>query len=130
MIYERWATDRKRCYEAGRPTHLPTGQSVHIGTLSAMIELLYFPPAEVFEYLPMPQAMQAHDSASHSEPSGQASVGSGVGEEEGAHVVYASGSVSQQGVPKSLPVVTCQPELTLLERACTCVGTSSQSWFD
>jgi hypothetical protein len=34
--------------------HLPTGQKVHVGTMPAIAELLYFPPDEVFEYFPMP----------------------------------------------------------------------------
>ena len=54
-------------------------------------------------------------------------VGTGIGTVVGAHV-YVSGSVSQQGVPNELPVVTCHL-VTPLERACTCVGTSSQSSF-
>ena len=44
--------------------------------------------------------------------------------------VCVPGIVSQQGVPNELPVVTRQLEVTPLERACTCVGTSSQSLFE
>ena len=60
---------------------------------------------------------------------GSGVVGSDVGTDVGLHV-YAEGSDSQQGVPKSLSVVTLQPEVTPLERACTGVGTSSQSLFE
>lgn len=108
-----------------------------------MIVLLYFPPNEVFEYLPTPQAAHERESASHSDPVGQASVGSSVGSGEGAGVVGSGdgggetavgsdvGEGVGQGEPRSsLPVVTCQSVVTPLERACTCVGTSSQSWFE
>ena len=44
----------------------------------------------------------------------------------------AVGSAGQvQGEPRSsLPVATCQPVVTLLERAWTQVGTSEQSLFE
>ena len=60
---------------------------MHVGTASAMIELLYFPPDEVLEYLPIPQLVQDHEVRSHSVPSGQAGVGSGVGRGVGIGVV-------------------------------------------
>ena len=116
---------------------------MHIEILPAMIELLYFPPDDVFEYLPTPQAAHTRESASHSEPAGQANVGSSVGSGEGAGVVgrgeggseitvgSAVGEGVGQGEPRSsLPVVTCQLEVTWLERAWTSVGTSEQSWFE
>jgi len=50
-----------------------------------------------------------------------------VGTNVGLHVCV-SGSASQQTVPRrALPVSICQNEVTLLERASTSVGTSSQS---
>ena len=52
--------------------------------------------------------------------------GSSEGIGDGEHVCVP-GSVSQHGVPKSLPVVTCQPAMTPLERAWTSEGTSEQS---
>ena len=109
-------------------TNLPTGHKVHIGTMSAMIELLYFPPDEVFEYLPIPQLVHDHDATSHVVPSGQASVGSIVGSEVGAQV-RTLGSVSQQAVPRSLPAATSQLA-TPTESVSTWVGTSAQSLFE
>ena len=58
--------------------------------------------------------------------------GADVGVAVGLHVplLLLDDAVSQQGVPKLFPVVTCQVLVTWLERAPTCVGTSSQNWFD
>ena len=56
-------------------------------------------------------------------------VGTAVGTADGAHGCV-SGSVTQQGVPRSVLVVTCQSVVTLLERAWTSVGTSEHSWFE
>ena len=40
------------------------------------------------------------------------------------------GELVGQAEPRSwLPVVIFQPNVTLLERACTCVGKSEQSWL-
>jgi hypothetical protein len=50
-----------------------------------------------------------------------------VGTDVGPHVCVA-GSASQQTVPRRvLPVLTCQFVVTILERACTSVGTLSHS---
>ena len=54
--------------------------------MPAMNELLYFPPDEVLEYLPMPQLVQDLEVWSHSVPSAQDSVGSGVGTGVGSGV--------------------------------------------
>lgn len=49
-----------------------------------------------------------------------------VGKDVGAHV-WVEGSVSQHEVPRSLPVVICQPLVTPFERARISVGISSQN---
>ena len=51
-------------------------------------------------------------------------VGKDVGRGEGAPVGR------WQGLPMELPVVTFQPEVTWLERACNCAGTSEQNLFE
>ena len=42
----------------------------------------------------------------------------------------AVGACVGHTVPIDVPVVTAHPLVTLLERACTSVGTSEQNWFD
>lgn len=58
-----------------------------------------------------------------------AAEGPGEGAPVGVHV-YTDESVSQHGVPMSLPVTTFQLAATPLEIASTSVGTSEQSLFD